>query len=745
MDLSLSRQDLMQTSTMARKCMRLLPQGKKRQQKVVVGDDTGALTCFGMKKDQLETVFKTAPAPRSEIGRVELGGEATGGEATARIFWASGQTIKGITQKGKEFLRFNTNLTEPIRSMYIEGDEIHTGGEYIYNQFTNCKDTAFFMSSDRINDLTCEAVSGNPKPDVVLACQDRYIRVLSGSSLVYEAPADGAVSTVERYQNPMPGNGPAGINGSGFNTESSYQPPRTDGAKQLLYGTENGLVGELLMDATLMRRGWVVDPLMENRRGKAGGVHCICVEDITKDGIKDIMVGRDDGIVEVWSFDTGEQPKLVFERSLQESITSIDAGLITNSNFEEVVLSTYAGKLVSFSSEPSAGEGAEAAPADGPKQRGGERKIRSLMSELEKLRERVEKERLKYIKVSESLVAADAGLKLKDKWSLAADEACYKLHLELTVPLETVMLQCDVPVELLEADSNVAIVSHTTPEQGSSGLLATYRCQEVTNRLELRVRTSEGRYGSIQAFVWPRVQPKTCCAAAYAIKPLSLHSRLLEQSEYQNLPVMNVLKISGSFSLPEVHSWVVACLPEVPARVQTEEVSFGFRNTFLGTLLLCSYRKGDAAFRSDSLTSLAIVKEVLTKEATARKIQIQISVDVKDETVVNLLHKLDPMLTYQLSLNNKIKLIDSLKEVRMQENDVSFLAPEYLEILDNEEQIRTELKEQPGRLQFLHGIITDLYVDNYKFKGQNVAAQVPQLHRTLQDYSLESLLAFFNR
>jgi len=211
------------------------------------------------------------------------------------------------------------------------------------------------------------------------------------------------------------------------------------------------------------------------------------------------------------------------------------------------------------------------------------------------------------------------------------------------------------------------------------------------------------------------------------------------------LPVMNVLKISGSFSLPEVHSWVVACLPEVPARVQTEEVSFGFRNTFLGTLLLCSYRKGDAAFRSDSLTSLAIVKEVLTKEATARKIQIQISVDVKDETVVNLLHKLDPMLTYQLSLNNKIKLIDSLKEVRMQENDVSFLAPEYLEILDNEEQIRTELKEQPGRLQFLHGIITDLYVDNYKFKGQNVAAQVPQLHRTLQDYSLESLLAFFNR
>ena len=90
------------------------------------------------------------------------------------------------------------------------------------------------------------------------------------------------------------------------------------------------------------------------------------------------------------------------------------------------------------------------------------------------------------------------------------------------------------------------------------------------------------------------------------------------------LPMMNLLKISGSFSLPEVHSWVVACLPEVPARLQGEEASFAFRNTFLDTLLLCDYRRGEATFRSDSLTTLAIVKEVVTKEATARKIQIQV-------------------------------------------------------------------------------------------------------------------------
>ena len=63
---------------------------------------------------------------------------------------------------------------------------------------------------------------------------------------------------------------------------------------------------------------------------------------------------------------------------------------------------------------------------------------------------------------------------------------------------------------------------------GQSGLLATYRLQEAVNRIELRVRTVEGRYGSLQAYVWPRISPKACRAATYPIKPLSLHTRLLE-------------------------------------------------------------------------------------------------------------------------------------------------------------------------------------------------------------------------
>ena len=43
-----------------------------------------------------------------------------------KIFTASGRDVRGYTKKGKLFLDFDTNLTEPIRSMSISGSHLLT-------------------------------------------------------------------------------------------------------------------------------------------------------------------------------------------------------------------------------------------------------------------------------------------------------------------------------------------------------------------------------------------------------------------------------------------------------------------------------------------------------------------------------------------------------------------------------------------------------------------------------------------
>ena len=41
------------------------------------------------------------------------------------------------------------------------------------------------------------------------------------------------------------------------------------------------------------------------------------------------------------------------------------------------------------------------------------------------------------------------------------------------------------------------------------------------------------------------------------------------------------------------------------------------------------------------------------------------------------------------------------------------------------------------------GMVTDLYIDKYKFRGQNVKSKVPMLLSVLDNYDLQNLIDFF--
>jgi len=44
------------------------------------------------------------------------------------------------------------------------------------------------------------------------------------------------------------------------------------------------------------------------------GILCVDSFDIVGDGVKDLLVGRDDGMVEVYSFDNANEPVLRFDQ-----------------------------------------------------------------------------------------------------------------------------------------------------------------------------------------------------------------------------------------------------------------------------------------------------------------------------------------------------------------------------------------------------------------------------------------------
>jgi len=508
----------------------------------------------------------------------------------------------------------------------------------------------------------------------------------------------------------------------------------------VIYGTNDGKIGLVQLSTTAPEHIWEIENEKQN-----GDVLSLDLYDISNNGTNDLLVGRADGVIEVYGFDEGGSPFQHYKYTLSESITSVSGGCVCAAGYQEVAVSTYTGWVLGLTSEPQqrqtgmAGSNTTDTVSLEMKQ-----KITDLSAEIEELQGMVLKEREKYQQTANSKTAVSAvpEFEINDRFQLNHGDASYTLSIEVLMPIDIILLQSDVPVDLLDVEKNSAVVSYSScdPDSGNF-LLATYRCQANTTRLELKIRTIEGQHGHLQAYITPRLQPKTCIVKQYQIKPLSLHQR---SHVFDADRPHNDLKLSGQFSMAEVHSWVCHALPEVPERAPMEpEVSFYFVSTFLDTQLECRYKKGEAIFRSDNISTISILKDVLSKEATKRKMNLNISCDLNEDSIPNVLYRIHPKLEYQLLLAKRVQLIDGLKELETYEGNVDFLTEEYKEILENADILQNEYKRQPCHLERLYGMITDLYIDRHKFKGQNVKNKVSQLISILDNYDFEALLEFF--
>uniref|UniRef100_H2Y5K3 Bardet-Biedl syndrome 7 protein homolog n=1 Tax=Ciona savignyi TaxID=51511 RepID=H2Y5K3_CIOSA len=616
-----------QVAVTDKKCMTILPNNDKRRvtQKVVVGDKNGVLQCFGIKKRDVNSIFKLLPGP--PISSIQLGGAL--GTPQDKIFVASGSDIRGYSRKGKKFLDFNSNLTEAVANLWISGSDLIVGGQYVFNHFSDCVDQGYYLASDKINDIMCFPVNRKEGDGLttVLACNDHVLR---GCELKYEAEVSGAPQSITGYK---------GDGGERWEREMVYRD-----------------------------RGWKTRPRLTQRQpiynweipneSNYGGVSCLSHYDITGDGVPELIVGRDDGRVEILSYDAADEPTLRFSHNFNESVTAVQGGVVGSLGFEEVVVSTYSGWVTGLTTEHLQKKVVEGI------------KIKiifsfllfNVKSEVELLQQQVENERTKHMQRTSKAVAANSNemthaptFHVNDRFVLSPSDSSYKLSIEVQTAIDHIVLQSDVPIDLLDVESTSAVVSYTKNPPNPDGtpnadnfLLATYRCQANTTRLEVTVRSIEGQYGHLQAYIVPRLQPKTCVLRRYPIKPLSLHQRVHDIDESR---AMSSLKLIGQFSLPEVHSWFVKCLPDLPDRTPTgDTATLHFRNIFLETQLVCTYRKGEAQVFSDNISTISILKDYLSREATLKKIALNIQYEVNDASMRGAIQLFHPKLDEQLML-----------------------------------------------------------------------------------------------
>lgn len=710
------RVDYFQIGLNSKNCLQLLRTLKDEVDdsiQLIAGDHSGYIQSSRIRSGrQVDDVFKSNPTPNMKVSSMDV----SEGKA---FFSPSSVTIKGITRKGKQFFNLELNdLTEPIAHLKVNWPkEIYVCGNYMYNHYVlysegNIQMSDSYVSPGKVTAMCIVKQKSNEPNIPVLASEDRLLQILSGSKCDFELETNG-IATCLLAMN-----------------------PNQTGHSAFLYGSTDGKVTMVDLDSISPSFKWEVPESISGLH--SSNKSCVEVIELSPTG-PEMFIGRSDGTVEVWTFggsltvdgteavDYGSAPVLRFTYNCNESITS----LVPSIDNVFLVVCTFSGCVFGLSWR---GQNALAGVQSHRKRiQEVQKKIELLRSECASLEAQLAIERNKYLESNknEKKQSSIPLFAIKDSLILT-DDACYLLTIEAEVAIDVVILQSDVPVMLVDSEKNSAVVSVT--ETDTQQVLATFRCQSNTTRLEVTVKTIEGQYGHMRGYCISRLSPKTCHVKMYYLSPLSLHKRSYAASVNKDIS-LNTLVIDGNFSHEQAYQWVHLCLPEVPSQMPPNlsgsSISFHFKSTLYPTFVSCNIRKGKLLFESDSVSSISILKDFITRDATTKSIPVHVESTLSVQSVSRVLKLLYPVARRLTQLRKLEQLKEAINELSRNESDIvtSFTSEIEAEFNQVTHELDLECKMNaaassdcnsiPSTLDIdrVNGLVTDLFIDYTKLRG----------------------------
>uniref|UniRef100_A0AC35UCB7 LLGL domain-containing protein n=1 Tax=Rhabditophanes sp. KR3021 TaxID=114890 RepID=A0AC35UCB7_9BILA len=449
--------------------------------KVVIGSQDGTLTVIEKKKNSIAILSKSLPGP--PITSVKLGGTTATHD---RIFFSADNFIRGFFKKGKQFFGFETNFTDAIQCMFIYGLELLVSSNNVLTHYHDTQEVNSYICGEPITDIICLPKKegswvGGRQLTPVIACEDKKIKVLCAGQLIYLIKINDVPTILRLY-----------MNDGGYNKE------------KVLYGTRNGTIGLLWLpenDYTLL---WEINTTSTSQ------ITSFCFYNLFGGSYPDLILGKDDGMIEMYTLDA-DTINLRQLYATNETITGIVCGRVNNQNYDEIIVSTYTGWIFSLSTEPVAGETGGNLPHV-PQM---DIRIEELEKEVKILEESVVEHRQKFEFANPADDESDIyayELEVNDKLILNNELASYTFTIELIIPIEFYVIQTTLDLMLIDVDKNQSILSITEPErfpEEGNKLVAFYRCQPNTKKIQFCVNTFEGCHGDIKVYIAPSRIPRT--------------------------------------------------------------------------------------------------------------------------------------------------------------------------------------------------------------------------------------------
>ncbi|XP_055907849.1 Bardet-Biedl syndrome 7 protein homolog [Eupeodes corollae] len=722
MQLELTRINYGSVNTTLPNCLKLLPtRTPKKQQKIAVGDLDGNFQIFSVKASEVQLTYQNYIG--SKISSVQISGVE--GTLLDKIFVASDYVIKAFTKKGKMFLTFDTNLTEPLKSMFVSGADLFICGNHVYSHYRDCKEIGTYLCGDTIVDVAALCLNNTNRILTVLACSGRVLRILENCRVRQIVEVDSVPTVLHVLKNVLGNRILCGF---------------TDG-KIILYN-----FGQFARE---IKQRTIVDAT-----SRTSAVTCIDTYDLLGDGVHSLIVGRRDGTIQVFTMATDEDTDIecrqLYNELFLESISAVQGGCVFSQGWSEIVVLLFSGNIFGLTTQiidasltnketvkkPLTLKNAKKVSDPNDAKTSNDEKILTSLLEATDMNQ-------SSTSIQNKLTSALSSIQVNDSLTLDKHDKTYNLFIELPVPMSEIILQSDIMINIIKIEHEEHFTIKEVADPQHNYFIRKIKLEENINSFEMKFQTIEGQYGSIEALIVPSQTTHNVQTKSYTIRPLSLHFR---SHKFDMSRPLNVLSLKGLFSQSEMHHWISQCIPEVPERLSTIEVShLYFENSLIGTVLECKYSKGNAEFRSDNLSTISILKDFLTKEATKKRLRLEIITDISEPSVAHFLRLISDSITYCFKIKKEYTFLQALLQVDIRnDSDFNSLMPEYQSILKKRTQIEEDFKKSKIILDKYFGIVTDFYMDRFKFNGVIVRDKIPKLLEVLQNFNMNDLLDMFN-
>ncbi|CAG4940830.1 unnamed protein product [Colias eurytheme] len=686
MEYDLSRIDYILCGITYPETLKILPSlSDKLQQKFAVGDKSGVLQCLAIKDEEPVIQFKTLPG--KPITSVQLA--ISTGSNVDKIFAASGNEVKGYTRKGKVFLTIESPVSETITSMCVLGNDlILCSGRAI----TFCKDfreITTFMCEDRILDAAAfKAVNSN---------RIRLLLLIANKGAVIVE--NGHVITRIYIQS-----GP-----------SRLLVPQSIRATDIcaLYGAADGSIGIISYNESQL-----TSKCLEEGQG-LGSV--MCVGWFYNHVGTHVAVGRHDGSIQLYlinpeKFD--EKLQLKFTYFCGEPVTSISGGCI-GTDEPELLAATFSGRV--FGLRPRRLLSSTSVLNNIPADALASRRLK-LENEVARLEKQTGNERDKYQKSTRSLqsgLSMPPLLDIQHELTGASKNGWQEARIISAVPLDMLFIYCNNKLEI--QTENAAVLSICpSQERRSSELLATIRCQAGTRRLWIQMRyfkdISITESVTVFVYVLPAGAPRVARLVKLKLPVLPHYSLHTDENLEESKRCFSEIRVRGSFSVAEVTSWLSEALPDTLPK-PANNVIFFRAHSLLGTLLICQYQRSSATFRSDNVSTLVQLRDIILNCTVKKGLRVDIACDVPEYCCIMAFRSIKDLLIAEHGKTQELKLKEALSSLDLDANTIStegksVLCSDYLRILTSPEASTESCFEE------ISSAIKDWYKDWCKLSMQ---------------------------